>query len=293
LFVSLCAGLYGMGGCDDAPAPSPPAAPPAPVKGGRLFDPARAGEIRGEVLWRGPRPAVGPFRSIPEPLTDQPPPPPREWPNPNEPVIEAKTGGMAGALVWLKDIDVEVSRPWDLPKVRVELRDQQFHVIQGKREGRIGFVRAGDGVELVSRDGVFHSVQARGLTFFTRNGRANAFFTCTLPEPDQVRARRLEFPEIVELSSGCGYFWMRAYLLVSPHPHVALTDGRGRFTLPGVPPGEYEVVAWHPSWRVARTERNPDNARVQQVRFEPPLESRKGVRVEPGRTASVEFGLGR
>jgi hypothetical protein len=267
--------------------PSPPA---HPTESGRLFDPAHTGEIRGRVLWRGPPPQVPSFRSIAEPLTDQPlPPPPRSWPNPNAPRIDSQ--GLANALVWLRNIDAEIARPWDLPPVRVDLHDQQFRVTQGKQSGRIGFVRAGDRINLVSDDDVFHSVQVRGLVFFTRNGRANTFFTCTLPNRTAKVARRLDFPEIVELSSGCGYFWMRAYLLVSAHPHVAASDAKGAFTLPRVPAGEYEIVAWHPDWQVVSTERNPDNMRVQQVRFGPPLESRQTIRVEPGRTSIADCRL--
>jgi hypothetical protein len=257
-----------------------------------LFDPQRVGEIRGEVKWRGPQPIVPAFRSIPEPLTDQPPPPVRPWPNPNAPLIAGKTAGLAGALVWLRGVDQAVARPWDLPPVRVEAREQQFRIVQGRRTGRIGFVKAGDKVEFISRDPVFHNVQARGLDFFIRQGRPNAFFTCTLPDPNIVRSWRLDFPEIVELSSGCGYFWMRAYLLVSSHPHVALTDEQGHFVMAKVPPGSYEIVAWHPNWQITRTERNPDNQRIQQVRFAVPLESRSVIQVETGRTATAELQLG-
>jgi hypothetical protein len=51
------------------------------------------------------------------------------------------------------------------------------------------------------------------------------------------------------------------------------------------------VVAWHPSWRVRRTERNPDNGRVQQVRFGLPLEAKGNIRVESRQTANVELRL--
>jgi plastocyanin len=39
--------------------------------------------------------------------------------------------------------------------------------------------------------------------------------------------------------------WMRAYLGVVDHPYFAVTGPDGRFTLAGLPPGEYVVGAWH------------------------------------------------
>jgi hypothetical protein len=273
-------------GCDETPTLPPE--PQPPTSGGERFDRSRAGTIRGRVLFRGSVPAVAPFRSIPEPLTDRIPPPLREWPNPNAPAIDAKTSALGGAVVWLQSIDPAAGRPWDHPGVRVEMRGQQFHVLQGSEDRRVGLVRARDSVELVSRDPVFHSVQVRG----SGGGEKSSFFTCTLPDRDKVVSRRLESPEVVELASAAGYYWMRAYLFVGEHPYFAHTDPQGRFTLTDVPAGSYKIVAWHPNWRISAMERNPDTMRVQHVRFGPPLTSRQGVTLTAGQETRVELCLG-
>jgi len=39
--------------------------------------------------------------------------------------------------------------------------------------------------------------------------------------------------------------WMKSYVAVSKHPFFAVTAEDGSFTLKGVPPGKYTVVAWH------------------------------------------------
>ena len=39
--------------------------------------------------------------------------------------------------------------------------------------------------------------------------------------------------------------WIRATIHVLPHPVYAVTDKHGRFTLPKLPPGQYELVAVH------------------------------------------------
>ena len=38
---------------------------------------------------------------------------------------------------------------------------------------------------------------------------------------------------------------MRAYIAVLAHPFFAVSDSNGAFTIKGLPPGEYEIEAWH------------------------------------------------
>lgn len=46
--------------------------------------------------------------------------------------------------------------------------------------------------------------------------------------------------------------WMRATVHVMEHPYYATTDEHGAFTLEGVPPGDYVLVATHPRWGSVR-----------------------------------------
>lgn len=39
--------------------------------------------------------------------------------------------------------------------------------------------------------------------------------------------------------------WMKAYIAVTKHPFFAVSAEDGSFTIKGVPPGKYTVVAWH------------------------------------------------
>ncbi len=267
--------------CDE-PVPAPPVQRGPDPQLGRRFDPATVGSVTGTVRWSGPVPEVERFRCIAEPLVD---PfgagPVRTWPNPNAPRIDPETRGLASAVVFLRGVDSARARPWDHPTAQVEVREKCFHIRQGNGDRPIGVVQAGAGIDLVSSDQVLHVVQARGT----------AFFALALAPQGAPRSRRLESPGVVELRSGSGYWWMRAYLIVLPHPYLAHPDEQGRFRLERVPPGEYDVVAWHPDWRVAQRERHPDLVRVQQVRFGPPREVVRRVRVAPGETCECELVL--
>ncbi len=61
---------------------------------------------------------------------------------------------------------------------------------------------------------------------------------------------------------GCNiHDWMSAIILVLPNTHFAMTDGEGRFTLSGLQPGAYTLVAWHEQSR----EKTSDTAQRVQL----------------------------
>lgn len=249
---------------------------PRPREAAR-FDPATAATIRGRVTWAGELPTVPPLEVWPIPLEENGPRSKRREPNPNAPAIDPATRGVANAVIFLRGVQPERSRPWDHAPVRVEQRDQQFHILQGGHDGRTGFVRRGDVIEMVSRDPLFHALRAEGA----------AFFTLMFPDPDSPISRRLTEKGVVELSSAAGRYAMRAYLFVDDHPYYTRSDTAGRFVLDKVPPGTYDVVCWLPNWHEARHERDPDTAIINRMVFHKSVEVVRPVTL----TAKTDTGL--
>ena len=140
---------------------------------------------------------------------------------------------------------------------------------------------AAQAIAMISRQDLFHSLHMRGAAFFAR----------AFSDPDQPCSQRLERKGIVELSSGCGYFWMRGWLFVGDHPYYTHTDTEGRFTLPQVPPGEYELVCWLPDWHEASRELDAETALICRLTFRPPVELVQTVRIAPGQKQSVALRL--
>lgn len=265
--------LLGVGapfGCDDLAAPPEMPAGPASELG-RDFDASTAGRIEGRVMWDGALPEVPPYRVPAEP--------PREWPNPNAPRIDPRTKAVADAVVFLRGVDPQRAGPWVHAPVTVELRDDQIHVCQGDHDGSCGFVRRGDAITMVSRQNRFHSLQVRGAAFFTHN----------FADADQPHTRRLNRAGLVELTSGCGYFWMHGRLFVDDHPYYTHTDAGGRFTLPDVPPGAYELIAWLPNWHEAAHERDAETALICRLTFRPAVEVAQPIRLAPRQTREVSI----
>jgi len=87
---------------------------------------------------------------------------------------------------------------------------------------------------------------------------------------------------------------MNAEMMVVPHPYYMVTDESGEFELDGVPPGHYQIVAWHEGWRVLGRENALDvftQRSVQRTLFSEPKTWEESVAVEPGSSTSVKFTL--
>ena len=274
-----CVLLIAAGGCDDAPPPHTSTPGPTPLA--EAFDPATTGTITGRVVWEGDVPLVPSFRAPVHPSGEAALMSRHDWPNPNAPVIDATGRGVVGAVVFLRGVDPQRSRPWDFAAARVEIRDYDYRVRQGGDESRIGFVQRGSAVEFVSRQSVFHAVRARG----------DAFFTLALPDAEQSHERVFDRPGVVELSSAAGYFWARLYLFVAETPYYARTNADGRFTLPQVPPGEYELVCWLPNWHEQARELDGDSFQITRLRFQPAVEEVRKVSVVSGKVTQTGFTL--
>lgn len=251
---------------DYTPIPTPErSAEPSPVA--TRFDPNTVGRITGRVTWIGERPTPAPFiYGSPNPDGNFTV---RMMPNPNAPSIDDRTRGLAGAVVFLRGIDPALAKPWDLPPARIEMQDRGIRIVQGTCTGRTGFVRRGGSVEMRSAEPVFHVLRARGA----------AYFSLAFPQPDQPLTRTFEKAGRVELSSGAGYYWAAADLFVVEHPYYAITDADGRFAFEQVPPGSFEVVAWHPNWNVAKQERDPESGMTFRQTYGKPLETNTTVKL--------------
>jgi hypothetical protein len=278
LFALLALACAGCGGAPPAAARAPePAAVADPPS---TFDVDNTGTITGLIAWTEPIPMVPParmsrprangvgFETVPVPLA-------------NAPQIDTFTRGMAGAVVYLRGINATQSRPWDHLPVEVAFEGDQLVVKQGDRTGRTGFVKRGARVSCVSRDPRYHSLRARGA----------AFFALSFPTDNAPRTRTFDTCGRIELTDAAGFHWQAADLFVCDHPYYAVTDKEGRYRFTHVPVGQYELVAWHPNWQIARTELNPESTLVWRLVYGPPLERARPVAVERQRTSLATISL--
>jgi hypothetical protein len=264
-----------LAGCRPTPIewPSKAASGPA-TEPGTAFDPARTGTLSGKVTWAGDVPDVPHLESVATLGT---------VPNPHAPRIDPNTRGLAGAVVFLRDLDPATGRAWDLPPACVEMSATAIRLIPGDGPPQtVGFVKRGAEVPMRSTEAGRFMLRARGATFFT----------LAFPEPGRPLSRRFDTCGVVEFASGSGQFWAAADLFVCDHPYYTTTGPDGSFTLPRVPAGEHELVAWVRDWHIVGKDRDPETGLVSRLKYADPIEKRAAVHVEPGRPAATDLAVG-
>jgi hypothetical protein len=246
------------------------------------FTPDTAATIRGRVVWEGQQPEVPPFlvtgNFLYFPRWQEVE---RTYANPHAPRIHAANLGLQGVVVFLRQIDPRLSKPWHHGPVTVEMREDELAIRQDGQSFAAGFVRKGDAITLLSGEERYHMVRGMG----------GDYFTLTLPKPHQQRQRILPRTGVVELTSAAGYYWLRGHLFVSEHPYYTRSNENGEFTLEQVPPGRYELVAWMPRWNVVERHYDPEALGVSRLYYAPPLQITQVVEVSERQEAVVEFAV--
>ena len=192
-----------------------------------------------------------------------------------ERLVVGPQGGVANTVVFLKNISS--GKAMDLPEQRRFL--DQKHC---RYEPHVMLVPVTGALQMKSSDAVLHTVHMDGA----------ATYNLPFPFQDKVVSRDMPAVGLVNLKCNGGHTWMNAELLVVPHPYYAVTNEAGKFELSNVPPGKYEIVAWHEGWGVLRQEGSFDvltEKRVQRPIFSEPRTWEKNVEVQPNGAAVVNF----
>jgi hypothetical protein len=264
-------------GCAEVSAPEKPPPPGPGLDISRDYRECETGACRGRVTWSGPRPQAPPFKIFG--IAGFGHEEEKERANPHLPIVDEQSGGVAGAVVFLRQVDLAKSRPWFHPSVRLEQSKNVLRIHQGEVEAASAFVRRGDTIDIVNRDPHLHVLRAGGADFFSS----------PFPDKDKFSSRRMNERGVVELASGAGYFWMSGHLFVDDHPYYTRTDSQGHFVLDKVPARTYQLVCRLPHWEVVKKERDSESAFVHRLFFRSAVESERSVEVVSGRTTESSF----
>src|SRR6201981_822653 len=232
------------------------------------------GTITGTVKWSGPTPKAPKLpitkdASICDPESHKV----RDL----ERLEVSSDGGGANTVVFLKDITK--GKAMDLPEAREHLDQKNCRYVP-----HIMLIPQGGNLDAKSSDPVLHTVHMTGAA------------STNIPFPIQNQMIPISLPRagVVELKCNAGHVWMNAEILILTHPYYAVTDARGSFKLNDVPPGEYEIEAWHEGWQNMSEESVLDVAaqgRVNGPVYRAPENGGKKVSVKSGETAEVTFAI--
>jgi plastocyanin len=138
------------------------------------------------------------------------------------------SGGVAGAMV----VVIAPPRGRAAAPRQLELFNEDLAF-----RPRMQVATVGSDLAMVNHDEVFHNVHA------FQHGRT--LFNFALPKVDTVLHHKLRRPGLIAMQCDVGHEWMSAFVYVSAHPYVAVTDAAGHYRIDGLPPGQYRLAAWH------------------------------------------------
>jgi hypothetical protein len=230
------------------------------------------GTISGSVKWSGPVP-----HSLDFPVTKD-----AKICDPDsnktadlERLIVGPQGGVANTVVYLKNI--ASGKAMDLPAQRRHLDQKNCRYVP-----HILLVPQNATLDMMSSDATLHTIHMDGA----------ATFNLPFPFPGKVSSRTMQTPGLVNLRCNGGHVWMNAEMFVAPHPYYAVTDDSGRYEFTDVPPGTYQIVAWHEGWNLTGKEQSFDvltERSVQRPVFSQPKTWEKSVTVSGSQASTVDF----
>lgn len=115
--------------------------------------------------------------------------------------------------------------------------------VEERFEPHVLVVQTGTTVDFPNDDPVYHNVFSLSRTRTFDLGR--------YPRGER-KAVRFDRAGVVQVFCHI-HSDMNAFIVVVDHPFFVMPDSAGRFALEGVPPGDYQLVAWHERARTVTT----------------------------------------
>ena len=181
-----------------------------------------------------------------------------EFPNLTTDWLIVHKGRLANVLVYVSNSTVLDMYSWKPPDSTVELAHRgcrfQPHVLG---------VQVGQALTVVNADATPHNTHFRP--------KFNEGWNQSQPPGAPWIRNTFSHPEVGMPVRDNQHPWEEAYVAVFKHPYFSVTDANGDFKIEGLPPGHYELVAWHEEMR----------------------EKKMQVTVLPGESKSISFSFDR
>ncbi|MCG3205104.1 MAG: hypothetical protein KCHDKBKB_01821 [Elusimicrobia bacterium] len=104
-------------------------------------------------------------------------------------------------------------------------------------------IQVGQKLKIRNSDGVLHNVNARPVK--------NQGFNLGQPVKGMETDKSFTVPEVMIPVKCDVHPWMHGWIGVQDHPYASVTNDGGAFSLNNLPPGDYEIEAWHEKYGTA------------------------------------------
>lgn len=188
---------------------------------------AAAANVSGTITYSGPSAKMRPIDMKVDPTCAEKH---GEHPAFNESLVVGESGGLANVFVQIKGIPLETQYPVPAEPVVLSQAGCMYHP-------RVFGIRPGQELKIRNPDGTMHNVN--GMP------KLNKGFNLPMNRETDETTVVFDKPEAIFPIKCDVHPWMHAYCAVMSHPFFAVTGEDGKFTIADVPPGAYEVEAWH------------------------------------------------
>ena len=182
-----------------------------------------AGEIKGRVKYIGKSPKAKRIRMDADPVCAAS----HQEAAKAESFIVDADGNMANVIVYLKGVEYNGKTPSNEVII-----DQKGCVYSPHVLG----VQAGQPLKILNSDATMHNIH--GLP------KVNKEFNFGMPKSLKEKSIVFDKSEDVFVIKCDVHPWMKSYTQVFDHPYFAVSGTDGSFSIPNVPDGTYEAVAW-------------------------------------------------
>jgi len=231
-----------LGGCDGGSKDPDPVVVPTKI------DPETAGVIKGKVRFNGTPPA-----NLKLPVASNAECAALHAGAAFDEAILVKDGRLQNAIVYVKSGLENHVFAW--PKEPVRVANERCIYVP-----RVAGAQTNQPIEFINNDPTTHNIHG-----FSSQGD----FNFSLLGKGLSNTVKLRKPELV-LNVKCDLHpWMRGFVGVFAHPFFRTTGSDGAFEMSGLPPGDYEIEAWHERFGVvsAKTKLEPKGSADLELVF--------------------------
>ena len=186
-----------------------------------------ASSVTGTVTFTGKAPVIRPLAMEADPACAKK----HTAPVPNEALVLGNGSTMGNIMVWVSK-GLPAGKTWPAPKTPVTLDQRGCQYLP-----HVMGIMVGQPYRILNSDGILHNIHTlpKINPAFNRGQPATVKeITTTFPKPETLFLVKCDV-----------HPWMSAYIGVYTHPFFSVTSTDGKFTIPGLDAGTYEISAWH------------------------------------------------